>query len=120
MSFKINIDYKAITDKQIKLASKKLEKFSDAVLDEVNINTPEDTLKLIKNNKQSEIVKTEWKLQTKIYNDTEYAKKVEDWDWNIYNRHKWVERYIIHRWNGAHMYKKATFEMEEKFNEITN
>jgi len=80
---------------------------------EVDARTPEDTKKLLQNNRIVSAQRQWPSVVGAIENDTEYAAYVEFWvKWKAYRYHKpkWTVNYI---WVGARMFTRARDESQD-------
>ncbi len=92
-----------------------IDKKTDIWLEKLRENTPEDTYELQKNNKRSEVWEVWWVLQSRIYNDTEYAVFVEEssTDKKYYKaggRRRWWSPF--EQWKGVRMIEKTVSYLE--------
>ncbi len=116
---KINIDTSKILTQQKALMSRKLDAFTDRILESVNEKTPENTTNLVWNNERSEVIDNNTSLHTRVYNNTEYAPYVE------YGVRGEIRKYHKPRWSvmierkWAWMFWITAFELWDKFNQVT-
>jgi len=84
----------------------------------VDEKTPEDTKRLLGNNKKIP-TKREWsRVESWVMNDTPYVRHVEWWVKKRiyrYNKPKWN---IFHEWVGVGMFRRTKAELMEKWRSV--
>lgn len=90
----------------------------DTLKKEIDINTPEDTKTLLKNNEITEAKEYWWSIVWKVENETEYWSYVEFWVWwrqFNYHKPKWS---VFHKWVWARMYTRWFDNSESELKKI--
>ena len=87
------------------IAEEFLEDYTDNIKDNIGINTPEKTWKLLESIEKSKIEFSWWIYSQDVFIDIEkipYAWYIEDWVWKEVNYHKpkWVQKWT---WEWRHM-----------------